>query len=469
MNITARSVSSFALSFSTILIAASAPASMAATEASASVQVTDINSVSDELLARQVELLKLNTRLKLYLLPRSPWSARRMAGIGFTNATLTATGAFTNGCGRLYYLHNPSHAPSPLFEDAGIVRLLANCVSTGAALFEYGADTYTGIKDKRQCIDLSTMRQRALCLKQEIDDLLDKRNSMTHIARNPAFDEEGTVLADLRNAELREFASYYAQAKGNKVARKMGYLITIVSNVSSGAGTLAGIEANHLHGLSKVRRNHMGGAGGICDIATGSINILSPIATRTAAAIERNYARKAACDAICPSDNSIDLLLAHQKERQTALDLPSAGDDGVARRNASLNAICKILEKRSSMSRQEAHSARNRFAEEIACAATAGTGKITNGIGGTIGGFKFAKDSYHRFEVQGGTAIAYGTGNALAALEIARLRLTNEYKEQTSRKNGTSKQAELNRQLQELDVLVKGTPQLAEHSSKRTL
>jgi len=451
------------------------PTSAAADTLEESAQLSDIDNVSSELLAKEIEFLKLNTRLKLYLLPHNPWSARRSAGIGFTNGTLTAAGALMNGVGRLHYLYAPALAPTPLFEDAGIVRFLANGLSAGAAIFESCSDACADIKERGHGVSLSMMHDRALVLQHDIDELSSTRRSLI-LSRNfptekkAILDQEGNVLTDLRNAETNEFASCFAQAKGNRTSRNLGYTISIASNIGSGAGTLVGIEANHLHGLSKVRRNHMGGVGGICDIVSGSLNVLAPIATRGGAAIERHFCGSKICQELDTQQSStLKSLLAHQKANETALDgSPLLDLQGVILRTASLHAVSTILESRNSMRISEQSAARNRFFENLAVAAIAGGSKITNGIGGTVGAFEFPRDSYHRFEVQGGTAIAYGAGNTLAAIETARVRLTDEFTTGKAKRSRTGKEDLLNRQLKELESLP-AVPQLAGSPTKQTM
>jgi hypothetical protein len=436
---------------------------------------SEVDNVSSELLAKEIELLKLNTRLKLYLLPHSPWSARRAAGIGFTNSTLTAVGALMNGCGRFRYLDCPKKAPSPLFEDAGIVRFLANCVGTGAAVFEFCSDSYVDIKGARHGVSLPIMHDRALALREEIDELLNQRQAIIASAEfgsqdMAALEHEGVVFKDLRDAGANEFALYFAQAKGNRTARRLGYLIAVTSNVASGAGTLVGIESNHLHGLSKVRRTHMGGVGGICDIVTGSMNMMAPVAIRGGAALQRHFTRDTLCRELdCRQSNNVSTLQAHQNACEQALaGQPELEVRGVILRSESLKAAGRILEKRCSMRMSEQRAARNVFIESMATATVAGGSKIANGIGGTLGAYKYTRDSYHRFEVQGGTSIAYGAGNALAALETARVRLGDELKTCRSAKDGSSKRDVLNKQLAELDSL-QAAPQLAASPHRKTM
>ncbi|MBX9685470.1 MAG: hypothetical protein K2X27_02135 [Candidatus Obscuribacterales bacterium] len=445
------------------LFTASQP-SQALVPTSTGVRLSEVDNLSSALLAKEIELLKLNTRLKLYLLPRNPWSARRQSGIGFTNATLTAVGAFTNGIGRFHYLNSPKKAPSPLFENAGIVRFLANSITAGAQVVEFCNDTITDIKDRRQGVSLSIMRKRANVLAKEIDELLEKRHAVALAERDSysVFAKEESVLRDLRDLAANEFAIYYSDARGNRFSRRLGYLISFTSNFASGAGTLVGIEAAHLHGLKSVRRNHMGGVGGITDIVTGSINVLAPFAIKGGQVLQTRLTRNRICEELsCKQMENLDSFLSHQRECAQAIARESELDvHGLVLRQPALNAASEILQKRYSMLDSERVNARKRFYENVAVATIAGASKITNGIGGTVGGFKYAKDAYHRFELQGATAISYGTGNALAALETARFRLTDEFKMLESQKAKTGKRDILNRQLKQLDEL-QSAPQFA--------
>ena len=436
-----------------------------------SCHLSQLDAVSGKLLAKELEFLRLNTRLKLYSLPHGPWSARRQASIGFTNATLTATGALINGTGRLHFLGK--RAPSPLFENAGIVRFMANCVSTGAAVYEFGNDCIVDWKERRNGSSLKIVHARAIQLKGEIEELINERNSLLESAnydgeKRRVLTKESEILSCLADSAASEFALYYARAKGNRTARRFGYLITITSNVASGAGTLVGIEANHLHGLSAVRRVHMGGVGGICDIITGSLNIASPVLTRSAAAVQRKLSQNELCTELGCKQNQSLLTLEEQlaKYENSSSDAASLELHGVVLRKEALKASAEILKKRNDMLASEHKAARARFIENMAVSSIAGGSKIANGIGGTIGAYKFTRDGYHRAEVQGGTAIAYGAGNILAALETARVRLGDEYK--LFHKKGPSKEEILNQQLKRLESL-QTTPQLAASPAQQTM
>lgn len=453
-----------------LLFSAAQPANSIEME---STQLSQIDSLSSDLMSKVIELLKLNTRLKMYLLPRSPWSGRRQSGLGFTNATLTSVGAYMNGVGRLHYLYTPKKAPLPLFEDAGIVRFLANAITCGAQVFEFCNDTVTDIKDKRQGVSLSIMRKRANELQQEIDGLLEKRKEALAELNNDGHDlfhAEQSLFADMRDAATNEFAMYYSDAKANRFSRRLGYVVSLTSNITSGAGTIVGIESAHLHGLKSRRRTHMGAVGGITDIITGSINVAAPFIIKGGQIAEAHFARKQICqELLSKQTDSLDSLLKHEKEFQSACaGSPQLEVKGVVLRQGAMQAAGKILEKRYSMLEGERKSARGRFYENVAVAAIAGGSKITNGIGSTVGGFKYDGDSYHRLETLGGTAIAYGTGNALAALETARVRLKDEFKLLETGKNKSSKRDILNQQLKQLEDL-QSAPAFASKPGGQTL
>ncbi len=161
------------------------------------------------------------------------------------------------------------------------------------------------------------------------------------------------------------------------------------------------------------------------------------------------------------------ILFGRQKRRSKDLSRTETLElHGVVLRKEALKASAKILQKRNTMLADEQNAARKRFIENMAVSSVAGGSKIANGIGGTVGAFKYTRDAYHRFEVQGGTALAYGAGNALAALETARVRLGDEYK--MLHKKGLSKEEILNQQLKELQSLPTA-PQLAASPDKHIM
>lgn len=424
----------------------------------------DIDNISTELLMKEIELLKLNTRLRIYLLPHKLWSTRRWSGVGITNVTLTAIGALMNGAGRLHYLDNPKKAPQSLFLNASKVRFLANCISMGGATFESGADLLSGCLEKRRGVDLSAMRSCANRLQREIDELIDRREALlassdvTGRAKD-VLKREAVLLTDLRNADVNEFAYYYSQARGNRLARQANYLITFASNFTSAAGTLVGIESIRMQGLSGRRRAHMGAVGGICDIVSGSINIAAPAATRCVGALQRRFARKAICEKFdCEQSNNINSLLEHKHAYLSEIARgPTSVVRGEILRKPALDAATAVLEKRFEMRAQDWQRAKMRFYENSVTALVAGGSKITNGIGSTVAAYKFTDDPQMRFAIQGGTAIAYGVGNAAAAAENIRVQLGNEIKGYRNSKERKGTEYILKQELEELEHVSVGS------------
>lgn len=421
----------------------------------------DIGGITDNLIIKEIELLKLNMRLKLNSAPHSPWAARRWACTGITNNTLTSIGALKTAAGRFKYFNSPKKAPNDLFVDAAMCRLIANAISVGGATIELAADGISVWKEHKTGTDLGTTRRYADSLVAEIDELLGRREAaVSQIATDsPAkliLVNQGKVLRDMRDMACNEFARFYSEAKANRVTRDLNYAISWLSNFESGAGSFYGsVRAPQLHRVNSRVRTRMGGAAGITDIISGSLNIVAPLVSRGGGALVRVVSRNgmAAKLDLHQLDN-LDAIEQHEQQLAESLtQQPSLDVHAELLRSKAFDTQTDILQQHEQMRHAEDRAARHRLIENMVNSGVSGGTKIANGVGAAVGAFQYTKQARPRFGWSGGTAIAYGVGNAFSGAETLRNQLWNEIHAESSKKKGTSTKQVLQQQLAELETV----------------
>ena len=420
----------------------------------------DIAALTDEIVIKELDLFKLNASTKINAMPHSPWAARRWAAIGATNGALTTIGALQTGAGRFYWLNTTKRAPNNYFATAARSRVIANCITVGGSAFELAADVLSGYREHRHGTDLASARRNAADLTKEIDELLLQRSSAVKALdwnepERTIAQREGAVLQDLRDMGDNEFARFYAQAKSARFTRNLGYIISMISNAESGVGSAyASLYAPYQTQLNSRVRTRNGGVGGICDIISGGLNVSAPFLNRAGGALERMSARSAVCkDLDVQQIDKMDQLQQHQNELLSMLkDKPILTVKAELLHQQAVKSELGILVQHAAMRKSEQKAARHRFIENVINSGVSGGTKIANGVGGTMGAFRYTKDAHARFLTTGEVAITYGAGNAFSTMETLRNQFWNELTSKRARDHHTSAKQILKDQIAELDA-----------------
>jgi hypothetical protein len=379
------------------------------------------------------------------------------------NVSLTIAGAYINGFGRYAYLHKNriKRAPKDLFEHATVLRVTANCIQTTAGLFEDMMLAASEYRAYKRGVDLNQTRRYADKLQNELDDLLKQRENAIASAslsgaERQAAEKESEILHDVRDLEVNEFVRWFSQAKGSRVFNYVGYTWAVTSHAIAGAGGITGLHASQIrHGTVRWRAR-LGGTGGICDIISGSMNQSTPFVIRAAAAIARGrHARATAAllDRQAPGD--LDRLHEHQKQYHSLIAAePQLNVHGVLMRDGVFAKEASMFDYHETLRLGERKAARDKFLSQLIFFTGVGAPKLTNGIGTTVGQFKYWNNPHERFEAIGGPAIVYGTGYCVAEAELMRYQLWTELKRWRARHEGklTTTQM-LNAQMKELEAL----------------
>jgi hypothetical protein len=454
----------FSLVFAPLLAMTTSGMTLAATIAD------DVSGVTDDLIMKEIALLRLNASLKLNSLPHSRWGARRWALVGMTNNTLTSVGAFATAAGRFRYINKPKKAPVNFFERAAICRVIANAITASGATIELAADGISVWKEHKNGTDLGTTRRYANSLIAEIDQLLAQREAgVSRMAIDSPdrifLTKQGDVLQDMRDLGCNEFARFYAEAKGNRITRDLNYTISLLSNLESGAGSFYGsVRAPLLRRVNSRTRTRMGGVAGITDIVSGSLNIAAPLISRGGGALVRVISRdKLSRELDLKQIDNLDAVQHHKEQFEASVkQQPALNVHAELLRAKAFDAQIDILQQHEKLRHSEERAARHRLVENMVNSGVSGGTKIANGVGAAVGAFQYTAKPHERFGWSGSTAVAYGAGNAFSGAETLRNLLWNEIHANRAKDQGTSTKQVLQKQLADLETIEseihKGSP-----------
>lgn len=396
------------------------------------------DALSNRILAKQLEFLRLGLRLKNRGESKKMGRDRRQSFFALTNSSLTGVGAFIAAAGRLKYASHPEDAPNKTFENASIVRVLANSISMGGVILELGNDSVGAYRDHKTGLNLRSIGKQANEIQQEISALF-KQRALAVAALGEAdgkalYELEEKILADVHEAALEELGAFYSEAQGKRARRITQLSIIFASNFVSGSGSLySGVIVPHQFKSDPVRRTRYGGVGGITDMVSGSVNVMMPLASSGSEMLKRKSAKEVLLKQLgSPNAQDIEQLKVHGNALREAM---SKRDTkliaGFEARLKVVDTFLAVLKKHKEISDKErSHAVQKMIVSVLDSGADASGGfsKLQNGIGSAVGAYRYTFDDNKRFRVQGGTNLAYGVGNAIAVEEVLRVAVKREIK-----------------------------------------
>ncbi len=396
----------------------------------------EVQVLSNQILVGELDLLSLGLNLKRRGESKKIGRERRFTFYALANSSLTSVGAFMAGVGRLRYASNPEEAPDQLFENATIVRVIANAVSASGVVLEVGKDTFDSLLDRRLKLNLTSVAKEAERLQHEIALLSARRSVAVGNIGDPAMKKlhqyEQAVLDDVHEAVLDELAAFYAETQGNRASRVVQLTSTGVSNTVSGLGSLySGIIVPRVYRDDPVKRVRYGGVGGITDVSTGSLNAVTPLLTLGANIVRRRDSKAVLFKQLGAHDfkNYVDLK-SHESSLQCVLNASDGAMDKDFRlRRSAIAEVIRILENHRDISDKERRKVVRQLFWNILDSGADASGsfsKIVNGTGTLAGAYHYTFDDRKRFRVTGATGIVYGIGNAIAVEEVGRDMFTRE-------------------------------------------
>lgn len=419
-----------------------------------------VDHLSDQIISKELEIFHHGLELKLSGENKKLWRRRRWFCYSLANSSLTSIGAFVTGTGRLRYANQSGKAPQHLFENATIVRVTANAVSVGGTLAELGIDALDRYKARKKSLDTRSKAKEVVQLQHEIVRLLVERRQLAmdleDATERKLYEIEEHVLSDLLVAGLEDFAFYYDETKGTQAKRFTQLLLVGSSNLVSGGGSLySGVIVSHQYKNAPLKRVRRGGVGGITDIATGSTNILTPVVATVVDMVQRRDRDSALFKELgaAHADELYDLKKHDQELRK--LLAQQAANDQFLRRQKAIDVIFHIIAKHEKANQAERRVALRNFMLSILNSGVDASGsfsKVVNGVGTTVGAYRYTRDARKRFLVTGRAGIAYGIGNACGVAEVIRDQVTAELKQSSRKKRHALLSQQLTDELQEISA-----------------
>ncbi len=359
--------------------------SKSADESDLPVVTARIDSLANQALQDEVELLILNTRFRMSTTDKSrikPWRVfvYNLAGSGVATAGITTIAAE-----RWRTWQRPATANRGALKAGPILLLTSHSIMTGGVLIEALLDAVNDCKLRKRGLDAKATQKRAMELCVAIDRTLAEREQL--LARTSSLPEserqmlaaEGVVLKDFRNMALAEYIQFHVRAKRRLGARNVSYLNQLSAATTGGyMGSLCGL-------LAVADRNpRLAGPAGIGFTISGANIVTGPIIGRIAG----NYAAKRAktrLDRECGKIGPVQL----SEHISVLKGMLTAHDERLAARVSAYETADLVFKQQSQMNAAEKKKADKEFLERCLFNASIGGTKMAWGIQLTNAGYGF--------------------------------------------------------------------------------
>lgn len=348
------------------------------------------NSLSNQVLQKELELLKLNTYLRIHTTDRSrlkPWRVflYNLCGSGVSNA-----GIITVAAERWRTWQNPASAKRSTLKAGPILLLIGHSIVFGGLLIESTLDIAKDRKQHKLGYSPKLCLERAKSLSTDIQKLLKEREIIIADSRDSSTEQiaaltnEGKVLNDLYDLALKEYIQVHTRANRRKASRDISYL-----NGMMAAGT--GGYIGSLMGLLAVsnRNPHFAGPAGLGFTLSGFHIVIAPVVGRIASNMAGKKTGKQLKSEFANQIKTTPDKLSNDITELKAVQ-NQAQDSSMSNRVAIYETAQEILKAHANMSANEKRKADKEFKERLISNTIVGGTKMGWGIQLMNAGFGFA-------------------------------------------------------------------------------
>ena len=426
---------------------------------------TQIDNLSLQILLKQVELERYSIHYNQEAVKQGRWKGWRYGFWNEVNSGLGLGGGITSVANRGKYLHRPAGVRRNTQEGANIVPMIGTIIGAGAAGGEFGINLMHEFQAHKKGYGSTQAKQKVLALKTEINQMLDKRDSLVRVegsdpslsGRFEVDQVEGKVLRDMRDQKLQQFERFHLAKRRLYWFQQIQYLFDIAKNITNAAG----YEQAYLS-LRKRNRVYNGNAG-VCFVVSGGLTMVGPVASRLFGKIMAEQQRRSLRGITATTEAA---TLAQLKTDHAMLDqLTTSGKiapekiDVVVRRSAVYANSEKQFEEE--VNKSEAANARAKLVatQNIGAAQYVGGSKIASGILFIIPGYdrRYNGKGYRADRATNDNLFASAViglpATTFSIIDTLRINIQGEMTRQKQLKSGTHPSQLAQKRLKELDDL----------------
>jgi hypothetical protein len=491
---------------------AQAPKSIPANETSAAVE-----SLTRQILQRQLELQKLNTQFRIETALVSRWRQRRVFLYGETSAVTTETSLIAMISARQQLLRSlkaargfPKVLANPVETDdtpdsnnatkptktaprtggrvhgrlaaANELQLAGTTVSATGDLFELGLNFAHYFQIRNHNFAPDQYRRRVHSIALELDSLiLQRQQAITQrnqkelsshaehnaaalpanreaqfaIQQNPDRDRLEACEGKMLS-DLRDLAMVdYLEYHA---ATERFWVLQNTAFLLDFAKQSVSITGNIVSAYGNHwRRPRFTGTVGVTSIVAGVMVMLQPVVGRVSGNLSGSAARRLVSKELVNVNARTSDVFEADRKRLVALQERASragvASSGLTQRMPLYAEQEKLMRDMNGYFKNERKRAHNTLVENVTFASIVGPPRIANGITGVIGGYRYFNDQAGRERMFLGSNIGYACGTGLNILETARVQANEELRRYRLGKMHMTTKERFQARLQALDKL----------------
>lgn len=412
-----------------------------------------LSALNCAIIHKEIELEKFNARFLMNSHPEGRWKAWRYFVFQETGGVLIEAGLVTGMADRYRQLDHGGRIRGVLLEDSLVPQMIGQFIAATGDVLELGLNVRLAHRAKREHRDAGTSKRAASNLHKELLGLLEQRESLLQNAPELCTSIsklETRILRDEERLVWLQYSRSLLDARKLAATENTFYTLDILKNLTGAAGNIVGVAA------TSGGRPKLNVGANILTTVSGAFIMSDPVISRLAGklvlkihskGLDRNFRQKLEDVVASLTENSIAL-----KEAYKNLDSQNGPYDRVL--STRVNLYSKQAARAGSF--VETQKARDRRANTgalntMAVAAFAGATKVASGTCGIIAADKLS-DHAGASVLLGGTA-AYAAGTGTTLFDNLKINVIRERRFELQKRNATSAQDVLARELRDLDVL----------------
>jgi hypothetical protein len=476
-----------------------------------------VELLTNQILQRQLELQKLNTQFRIETALVSRWRQRRVFLYAETGAVTTGTSLISMISARQQLLRSlkaargfPKVPNDPVETDdtpdsnnittatksaprtggrvhgrmaaANELQLAGTTVTATGDLIELGLNFVHYCQIRHRNFAPGQYRQRVHKIALELDSLIlqrqkaiAQRNQREHsshaepdasaqlnnqqaqfaIQQNPERDGleacEGKMLSDLRDLAMVDYLEYHAATERFWVLQNTAFLLDFAKQSVTISGNIVSAYGNHW------RRPRFTGTVGVTSVVAGAMVMLQPVVGRVSGNLSGSAARRLVSkELVNVNARTSDVFEADRKRLVTLQERASSAgiaSSGLTQRMPLYAEQEKLMREMNGYFKNERKRAHGTLVENVTFASIVGPTRISNGMTGVIGGYRYFNDPAGRERMFLGSNIGYMFGTGLNILETARVQANEELRQHRAGKMHMRADQRFQARLQALDRL----------------
>lgn len=349
-----------------------------------------IDMLSKQVILKEIELLKLNTRYRIESTRIGKWKPWRQFVYSLAANTLIEVGISHIAYARWKYWRRPTLATKAFLRKGPECLLIGHAIIVGGVLIETGFDMLAQYQQNKKGFDRKTCRNKALALKGEIEKLIQERDVSVQATpmssgQTEVLKVEGKVLNDVKECAVGEFSRLAVRERKIKTARDVANVMTFTQAATGGfVGSLGNL-------LAVVNRKpRLAVPAGVGFTTSGAFIVLTPPVAKILSIVAANREKKAEAAFFGVNPKSMSDLDADRSALGNALANAGGGLESARTRLDIYTKQKEIMDKQLLAAKAEAQLNRREFIEKCVSNGIAGGTKISWGINLIVAGSDFS-------------------------------------------------------------------------------